>query len=158
MNCQLTANLGNISNGVTRDNPIKPNIVEFSRFYSVSGPPWGLVKNPPAMQETLEMQVWSLGQKDLLEEGVASLENPMDRGAWQAIVHGVTRSQTRPKRLSTEAFTQYAHFCPGAKAEVKYQLIPRGHVLWWETQAWSLELSLALETKEDKILVQSLTL
>ena len=47
---------------------------------------------------------------------------------------------------------------PGAKAEVKYQLIPRGHVFWWETQAWSLELSLALETKEDKILVQSLTL
>ena len=23
------------------------------------------------------------------------LENPMDRGAWQAIVHGVTKSQTR---------------------------------------------------------------
>ena len=23
------------------------------------------------------------------------LENPMDRGAWQAIVHGVTESQTR---------------------------------------------------------------
>ena len=29
------------------------------------------------------------------------LENPMDRGAWQATVHGVARSQTRPKRLST---------------------------------------------------------
>ena len=24
-----------------------------------------------------------------------SLENSMDRGAWQAIVHGVTKSQTR---------------------------------------------------------------
>ena len=23
------------------------------------------------------------------------LENPMDRGAWQAAVHGVTKSQTR---------------------------------------------------------------
>ena len=23
------------------------------------------------------------------------LENPMDRGAWRAIVHGVTKSQTR---------------------------------------------------------------
>ena len=30
------------------------------------------VKNPPAMQETQEMQVQSLGQKDLLEEGVAT--------------------------------------------------------------------------------------
>ena len=29
------------------------------------------------------------------------LENPMDRGAWQAMVHGVTRSQTRLKRLCT---------------------------------------------------------
>ena len=25
----------------------------------------------------------------------SSPENPMDRGAWQAIVHGVTKSQTR---------------------------------------------------------------
>ena len=24
------------------------------------------------------------------------LENPMDRGAWRAVVHGVARSQTRP--------------------------------------------------------------
>ena len=29
------------------------------------------------------------------------LENPMDRGAWWAIVHGVAKSQTRLKRLST---------------------------------------------------------
>ena len=29
------------------------------------------------------------------------LENPMDRGAWWATVHGVTESQTRLKRLST---------------------------------------------------------
>ena len=25
------------------------------------------------------------------------LENPVDRGAWQATVHGVAKSQTRPK-------------------------------------------------------------
>ena len=31
------------------------------------------------------------------------LENPMDRGAWRATVHGVTQSQTRLKRLSTHA-------------------------------------------------------
>ena len=28
------------------------------------------------------------------------LENPVDRGAWRATVHGVTKSQTRLKRLS----------------------------------------------------------
>ena len=29
------------------------------------------------------------------------LENPMDRGAWQAIVHRVSKSQTQLKWLST---------------------------------------------------------
>ena len=29
------------------------------------------------------------------------LENPMDRGAWQATLHGVTQSRTQLKRLNT---------------------------------------------------------
>ena len=33
----------------------------------------------------------------------SSLENPMDRGAWQVTVHRVTRSQTCLKRLSMHA-------------------------------------------------------
>ena len=33
------------------------------------------------------------------------LENPMDRVAWQATVHGVTKRQTRLKQLSTHAYT-----------------------------------------------------
>ena len=43
------------------------------------------------------MWVGSLGQEDFLEKEMATLsnysclENPMDRGAWQAIAHGVTR-------------------------------------------------------------------
>ena len=52
------------------------------------------VKNLPAMQET---QVQSLGQKDPLEKGMATLsclENPMDRETWQATVHGVRKNQT----------------------------------------------------------------
>ena len=31
------------------------------------------------------------------------LENPVDRGAWWAAVHGVTKSQTQLKRLSMHA-------------------------------------------------------
>ena len=57
------------------------------------------VKNPPAIQET---QVRSLGQKDPVEEEMAThscLGNAMDRGAWWATVHG-SQSQTR---LSTHA-------------------------------------------------------
>ena len=56
-----------------------------------------MVKNLPTMQEP---QVQSLGQEDPLEERMATLSRirawriPMDRGAWQAIVHSVTWSQT----------------------------------------------------------------
>ena len=54
------------------------------------------------------MQVPSLGQEDPLEEGMATqsascLENPLDRGAWLATVHTVTKSWTRLKQLSTHA-------------------------------------------------------
>ena len=30
---------------------------------------------------------------------ILACENPMDRGAWRAIVHGVTKSQTQLKQL-----------------------------------------------------------
>ena len=52
-----------------------------------------LIKNLPAMQK---IWVRSLGWEGPLEEG-SCLENPMDRGAWWATVHGVTKSQTRLK-------------------------------------------------------------
>ena len=49
------------------------------------------------MQNMQEMPlVWFLGQEDILDEGmethsgVLALENPMDRGAWQATGHRVT--------------------------------------------------------------------
>ena len=46
-------------------------------------------KNLPAMQESW---VQSLGQEDPL---YSFLENSMNRGTWQATVHGVTKSWTR---------------------------------------------------------------
>ena len=57
--------------------------------------------------------VQSLGWEDLLEKGTATLfsillENPMDRGAWQATVHGVTQSRTRLKRLSSSSSSSNA--------------------------------------------------
>ena len=48
-----------------------------------------------------ETWVWSLGQEDPPGEGngntfqYSCLEKPMDRGAWQAAVSGVTKSGTR---------------------------------------------------------------
>ena len=56
------------------------------------------VKSLPAMRETW---VRSLGWEDPLEEGMATHSSilawriPMERGVWQATVHGVTKSQTR---------------------------------------------------------------
>ena len=57
-----------------------------------------MVKNPPAMWE---IWVRSLVWEDPLEEGMATHSStlvwriPMDRGAWQALVHGVAKSQTQ---------------------------------------------------------------
>ena len=57
-----------------------------------------LVKNLPAMWETW---VESLDWEDPLEESVATYSSilawriPMDRGAWWATVHKITKSQTR---------------------------------------------------------------
>ena len=33
------------------------------------------------------------------------LENPMDKGAWRATAHGITKSQTRLKQLSMHTHT-----------------------------------------------------
>ena len=57
-----------------------------------------IVKNPPTMLETW---VRYLGWEDPLEEGMATHSSIhawrilMDRGAWQATVHGITKSWTR---------------------------------------------------------------
>ena len=58
-------------------------------------PDGSVVKNLPAIQET---RVQSMGREDPLEEEMAThfsilcLKNPMNRGAWRAIVHGVAES------------------------------------------------------------------
>ena len=42
-----------------------------------------------------EMWVWSLGQEDSMDEGLwQPIPVFMDRGAWSATAHGVTKSQT----------------------------------------------------------------
>ena len=55
-----------------------------------------MVKNLPALPETW---IQSLCWEDALEEGMATHSSilvwriPMDRGAWQVTVHGVTESR-----------------------------------------------------------------
>ena len=52
------------------------------------------VKNLPAMQETQETRVQSLGQEDGNQLQYSCLKNPVDRGAWQTTVQRVAKSQT----------------------------------------------------------------
>ena len=62
-----------------------------------------VVKNPPAMQETW---VQSLGWEDplkndmVIHSSILAWRIPVDRGAWRAAVHGVSKSLTT-ERLST---------------------------------------------------------
>ena len=61
-----------------------------------------MVENVPAVEETW---VWSPGLGRSPEEGngyplqYSCLENSMDRGAWQATIHGVAKSQTQLSSL-----------------------------------------------------------
>ena len=68
-----------------------------------------MVKNSPANSE--DVGDWGLNPRWEKFHGEGNdnplqcscLENPMDRGPWQATVYGVTKSPRRLKRLSTYA-------------------------------------------------------
>ena len=61
-------------------------------------PRWLSVKNPPAVQDPWVAKVpW---RRAWLQR--SCLENPKDRGAWWATVHGVAKSQTGLKTKSQD--------------------------------------------------------
>ena len=70
-----------------------------------------VVKNPPANARDTEDSgsIPGSGRSPGGRHGkplqYSCLENPLDRGAWWAIVHGVTKSQTQLKQLRS-------HICP----------------------------------------------
>ena len=67
-----------------------------------------VVKNPPANAGDIRDMGSIPGSGTSPGEGngnplqYSCPENPMDRGAWRATVHGVAKSQARLKRLSTQ--------------------------------------------------------
>ena len=76
------------------------------------------------------------------------LENNMDRQAWQATVHGVVKSQTRLKRLST--YTQCSSHVDHGRVKHSREL---GNLLgycfmWWEIHDKSYSRSLGIEKLE----------
>ena len=71
-------------------------MIEFTLNLYKLFPSGSAVKNPPAMQETQETQVQSLGREDHLEEEMAThssilARKIMDRGCWWATVHRVAK-------------------------------------------------------------------
>ena len=68
-----------------------------------------MVKNLPSIQETW---VQSLGWKDPLEKGMATCSSIlawrifMDRGDWQAIVHGVAKHLTQLSNEHTHTWKE----------------------------------------------------
>ena len=83
--------------GILLENIIDSGPLYIPKAFQVLGFPSGsVVNNLPAKQ----MWAQPLGWEDSPGEGNSNplqyfcLENPMDRGAWWATVHGVTKSQT----------------------------------------------------------------
>ena len=75
------------------------------------------IKNLSAVQEPQETWVQSLGWEGPWVRKVpggghsnplqySCLKNPMERGAWQTIVHRIAKSRTQLKQLSTHAYMQ----------------------------------------------------
>ena len=72
------------------------------------------------------MWVQPLGHEEPLKEGMATHSNtpawrtPMERGAWPATVHGVTKNRTRLKRLSKHACLLVCY----SQSEIIGKLVP----------------------------------
>ena len=68
-----------------------------------------VIKNPPANAGDIRDSGSTLGSgrspggRHGNPLQYSCLENPMNKGAWQATVHGVAKSRTQPERLSTQA-------------------------------------------------------
>ena len=81
---------------------------------SIRGFPGGsVVKNPPTMQEMQVTRVWSLGQEDPLEEGMATHSSILAcRNPWREEPGGHSswdRKETRLKQLSTHMLSHQCY-------------------------------------------------
>ena len=109
------------------------------------------VRNPPAIWETW---VWSLGQENLLEKGMATqyscLENPLNSRVWWATVHGITKSQTQLSLeqsgqmtkvvLQTYFLSSFKFFSFDSTKQQAYSWKTRGCVFNFQKHHWVMEM------------------
>ena len=88
-------------------------------------PGGSVVKNLPAIQE---IQVWSLGQEELPEEGMATHSSiftwriPMDRGVWRAAVHGVGHTELHMTEATKQQQQQSYMLAFSHRAQVTFNI------------------------------------
>ena len=91
-----------------------------------------VIKNPPANAgdrrdvSSIPGSGRSPGEGNSYSLQYSYLENPVDRGAWQATVHRVTKNWTPVNGLSTHTHTSYWFRVPnvGNVGEVSYSRMP----------------------------------
>ena len=83
--------------------------------------PWGHEELDTAEQPHFHFSLSCIGEGNGNPLQCSCLENPRDRGAWKAAVHGVAKSQTR---LSDFTFTFHFH-------ELKKEMATHSSVLAW---------------------------
>ena len=84
-----------------------------------------LVNSPDARFKSCQQDKWRRNGNPLR---YSCLENPVDRGAWWAAVHGVAQSRTRLKQLSMHACVGEGNGNP-----LRYSCLenPRDRGAWW---------------------------
>ena len=99
---------------------------------------WALVvKNPPANAGDIRNAelILGLGRSPGGGHGrslqYSCLENPMDRRAWWATVRGITKSQTRLKRLSTRT-CKSTHTADWLAINFEAPKNPLGSIICWD--------------------------
>ena len=97
-----------------------------------------VVKNTPANARDVRdtSSIPGSGRSPGREHGnpvwYSCLENPMDRGAWQATVHGVAKSWTQLKRLSMHVHLSHGSLCHVAER------MKDGFRKWTSGSSWQL--------------------
>ena len=105
--------------------------------------PWGREESNTTERLHFHFSLRCIGEGNGNLLQYSCLENPKDRGAWQAAVHGVAKSQTRLKRLSTKIYwwTSGCEFCFPCDS----RWFPFGLRYCWVSRApWQLSLFLLL--------------